>query len=329
MRRWLDVICAAALLAGCGGSPPIGRPSAMPQSRLIQSAMHGKSWMLPEGKREDLLYFSDRARNEVRVFSYPRAKSIGELSLPYTPWGLCSDRSGHVFVVTHDDNNHSFVYEYVHGGSQPISTLANPGRGIGCASDPTTGNLAVTSESDLESSDTGHIAVFQNATGVPTVYSDPNVVDFLLCTYDDSGNLFATGDGNTTIEELPASANQIVEVTINQYMRPVSIQWQNNYLIVSDGPPGARGPLPVYEITVSGSSGSVIWSTELSTKRDKNVDRQLIATEKRIIGFGPDGGSDNRIEYWAWPRGGEPTRTIKLLPNGEDLWGITLSAATH
>jgi hypothetical protein len=48
--RYALTSCAAALLAGCGGSqPPIGAPGAMPQtSALTMHAERGKSWM-PEG----------------------------------------------------------------------------------------------------------------------------------------------------------------------------------------------------------------------------------------------------------------------------------------
>src|ERR1700729_3013592 len=90
-RYALAIGAAAALLAGCGGSqPPIGAPGAMQQtSTLATRAAHGKSWMLPEAKSEDLLYIADPGSGGVIVYRYPRLKFVGMLTGPPAPLAEC------------------------------------------------------------------------------------------------------------------------------------------------------------------------------------------------------------------------------------------------
>ncbi|MGA8474385.1 MAG: hypothetical protein WB681_04900, partial [Candidatus Cybelea sp.] len=75
-------ICAAAMLAGCGGSqPPIGAPGAMPQTSAITThAAQGTSWMLPGASSQDLLYISSNDRGSVYVYSYPQGSLVGTLT---------------------------------------------------------------------------------------------------------------------------------------------------------------------------------------------------------------------------------------------------------
>ena len=72
-----------------------------------------------------------------------RGKLVGTFDVgfggSYGESGDCTDANGNVFI-SNDDN----VFEYAHGGTEPIATLDLPGsNAIGCSVDPTTGNLAV------------------------------------------------------------------------------------------------------------------------------------------------------------------------------------------
>lgn len=53
------------MFTGCGSQ--VAPTGGAPQSSAI--ATHGKSWMLPEAKRRDLLYVSDDALSDVDVYS--------------------------------------------------------------------------------------------------------------------------------------------------------------------------------------------------------------------------------------------------------------------
>ena len=175
MTRWslrryaFSISTTAAMLAGCGGSqPPIGAPDALSQSRAIAThAERGGSWMLPESKSRDLLYVSSANNGSVYVYSYPQLKLVGTLSSPNsTATGECVDKMGDVFITTTNEQQSSTIYEYKHGGTQPVAELSEPGSGTGCAIDPKTGNLAVANISDSSNPSNpyfGDVAVFANA----------------------------------------------------------------------------------------------------------------------------------------------------------------------
>jgi hypothetical protein len=150
---------AVAFLPGCGGSPPSGTPGAMPQSLAIaRHAEHGRSWMLPEAKRENLLYAVGGCAGTC-VLSYPDGNMVGSLGTR----GLadCSDGAGNVYISTPD----ATVVEYAHGGTAPTKTLDVPGTlALGCSVDPTTGNLAVI----FQGGSYIDVAVFTGAEGAPT-----------------------------------------------------------------------------------------------------------------------------------------------------------------
>ncbi len=116
----------------------MGAQDVVPQTRVAQGD-HARSWMLPEAKRDDLLYVSDFYG--VHVFSYPKLKPVGQLDAGSS--GMCSDRDGNVFF-THTEGNE--VTEYAHGGTQPVQTFYDDTVELSpedCSVDPTTNNLAI------------------------------------------------------------------------------------------------------------------------------------------------------------------------------------------
>ena len=122
-RYVLTLGAATALLAGCGESqPPIGALGAMPQSRAITTHLdRGKSWMLPEAKRESLLYVSTD-NSGVFVYAYPSGTLVGMLYEGITsPQGMCVDKKGDIFIANSIDSGD--IVEYAHGGSSPIAYL--------------------------------------------------------------------------------------------------------------------------------------------------------------------------------------------------------------
>lgn len=264
----------------------------------------------------------------VLVYKYPTVKHVGKLTIPYPPWGLCSDKNGNVFVVTRGDSTLSYVYKYTHGGSKPIATLSDPGEAIGCAVDPMTGNLAVTNFVSPGSPYHGDVAIFPNASGSPTTYSDPNVTYYFLCAYDNEGNLFATATGVRFIDELPAGSSSFLEILLNKPVHnPASIQRHGNDLIVTDATGADTGPLPVYTIQVSGSAGNVLSSTFLYSRGDHNVgNAQYFTGRHNIIGPGLYRKTPQLLEWWRYPNGGKAEQSLR--PRGEaDLFGVTVSAA--
>lgn len=173
---------AVALLAGCGGSQlPIGAAGpARPTPVAVARASAQRGWMLQRATSGDLVYASEKVSaygSAVYVYSYPGGELVGELTdFPsgYYPQGLCTDSSGDVFVTTNQNlksESQSNIYEYAHGGTSPLATLSDPGWALGCAVDPTTGDLAVANASTAGGG-SGDVAIYQNARGNPAVYGN-------------------------------------------------------------------------------------------------------------------------------------------------------------
>jgi hypothetical protein len=336
-------VYAAAMLAGCGGSqPPIGAPGALPQSRAIATqGAHGGSWMLPDAKSDDLLYvsLSDRESNgdEIYVFSYPKGKLVGGLSLPQDyPMGLCSDDKGDLFVTTYGDVNStadSYVYEFAHGGTQPIATLSDPGFGNDCAVDPTTGNLAVANWfGSLGSFDHGSVAIYQGAQGTATPYYDRNIYWYEWCVYDTNGNLYVDGSnegGGYPLAELPEGSSSFLSLTLNdESILPESLQWDSGDLVV-EGWQWAKHQATenVYQVQLSGSEGTVVETTTIATNTKAHKVRynpgQYILKGKTLIGAG---FNDPAVHLWRFPEGGLPIKSLRA-PKGFPAYGVAFSVA--
>ncbi|MGB8965280.1 MAG: hypothetical protein WCB99_06540 [Candidatus Cybelea sp.] len=324
-------ISVAAMLAGCGGSPPpIGAPGTMAQSHASSAAyaVHTKSWMAREAKSRALLYVSSDS-GEVLVFAYPGGKPVGMLTGFKDPEGLCSDNKGDVFVV---DSPAAQIVEYAHGGQSPIATLSDSGNHPnGCFIDPESGDLAVAGGSPIYT--TGNIAIYKNAQGPPTVYQS-TAVALNYCTYDGNGNVFAKGKSNGfdgVIAELPRGSSQLSFVSLDKSLgQGGAIQWDGRYLAVGNPRDSAHpygGPNAIYQVEVSGSSATVVNTIELSdgkgAKRNKNPGgAQFWIQERTIIApKGPAGG----IGLWKYPKGGKVSETIS---ESGTFVGVTVSLAS-
>jgi hypothetical protein len=263
------VCSTVAMLVGCAvGSQPTGVPTSNGAPvRLMQRAHNlspfafssardvspertepGASWMAPEAKREALLYVSNSWT--VTVYSYPKGKLVGKLKHFYRPLGECVDQAGDVFIA----DGSAQVFEYAHGGTKRIATLSMTGyEPVGCAVDPTTGNLAVTWNEGLSQ---GYVAIYPHGSGTPTLFSNGNML-FTFCGYDPAGNLYVDGQSSKENEflfaELPKGGSTIENITLNQgFENGGAVQWDGNYVAVGDDE-----AQKIYRFTVSGSSGTL------------------------------------------------------------------------
>jgi hypothetical protein len=320
-RYALSLGAAAALLLGCGGSqPPIGAPGPMPQSPAI--ATHderGTSWMLPEAQSDALLYVS--SATAVSVFSYPRGsleKSLNGLELPF---GACTDPQGHVYVV---DQKTQTIREYNHGGQRSIRKLTDsPNWPSSCAVDPTNGDLAVSGGVGHGFGTSSNIAIFKNAKGPPTVYVSQYFDACRYCTYDDSGNLFATTgqSGVGVLAELAAGSSVIRFITVSKpFGESAGVQWVRGTLVLADATETNAGPATFYQVKVSGTTGTVVNTFQLSIGSGmKNVHASGVGfwvQGNRIIysevGYSQGTYFPENIGYWDYPAGGMVKKTIKV-----------------
>jgi hypothetical protein len=316
---------SATLLAGCAvPSAQIGPQSSIKNSRpgaqaLLLAFLHRMerapihhdrrvSWMTPEAKKQSLLYLSDGGADEVRVYSYPGGKRAGALTQVQDPAGVCSDAAGDVWVV----NSASFtIAEYAHGATKSEATLSDVGAGnpLGCSVDPTTGNLAVT---NLGSAGIGgNLSIYTGAKGSAKKFQDSDLTYFYFCAYDDGGNLFVDGLNSSygfVLAELPAGSGKLQAISLNGTIDfPGGVAWDGSYVAVGDQYYQGEHTSAIYQLSVSGSAGTVEGTTTLTGTCD--VLQFAIATKTVVA---PDDCSSS-AGYYNYPAGGSPTKTVSGL----------------
>ena len=313
-RYVLAGFAVAAMLAGCGGSePPIGAPSAMPQSRVHTAS----------GSSGELIYVT--TSKAVIMLSYPQGNNVGSI-----PWStqfdrgyICSDpTSGNVFIPEGSGGSDSKIYEYAHGATSPMATLSLPAgytEPTGCAVDPTTGNLAV--NINYGPYNRGALLVYPGVQGAPVVYSDKQLTYFYYPAYDDSGNLFSTShgkEGGIRIAEIPAGQNQFTLIKFtNCTCVPSKMQWDGSYLTFED--PGQSGnALFIDQLAISGTTATLINSIQLLGGATNNLygfwiqDGSVFAMLKKILKKNNEG-----VGAWPYPSGGNRTSKFYGITKGE------------
>jgi len=324
-----SVFAAAAVLAGCGGSqPPTGTPGVMPQSRAITAhSERGASWMLPEVKKQNLLYIADPAAGGVIVYTYepPRYKFVGLLADAPAPLGECVDKAQHIFVNNSGGPNGSTVtFVYEHGRVDPIRILGDPGGvPISCSVDPATGNLAVSS-STSSATEPNELAVYAHAKGRPALIAAPDFSYIAFCAYDERGDLFADGLNarrhHFILEELPAESGTFVSIKVSKAISPAGgIQWDGQYLVVGDPYSDA-----LYRFKIKGHIAKEIDSIPLNGAT--TVDQFFITGNRIIDPSGSVGERSGWVDFYPYPAGGDPGRN---LPNFSTPYAVVISRAQN
>jgi hypothetical protein len=318
-------LCAAASAsAGCGSQPQSAASALLPfESSAPAHLARPQSRMPSRTKRERLLYVSDEFGN-VDFYSYPDGRYRGELHAG-SPRGLCSDKTGDVFVVDAEAEVDE-IDEYSYGGTSPINILYDFGYyPFGCSVDPTTGNVAVAGGTRTAA----NIAVYAKGQGSPKHYKDRRVTRFYYCAYDSQGNLFTEGDDshhNGMLEEIPKGGEALSIISVDRPLRggAVPVQFDGTYLAIGV-PKRRRGPTEVYQLKVSGATGTVVNTLKLydgGRPRGGAASRQFWIQGNTILA--PKAVS-NEIGLWPYPAGGSLRKLIKV-PNTRP-WGLTISVA--
>ena len=330
----LAVLCLAAMFAGCTGTvspPPL--PVAAPAAKGGLHVPAGKSWILPDAKKQDLIYVSDVIAQVVYIYTYHgRHKLVGEITGFFNAEGLCVDRAGDVYVTNDTSGGVHQITEYPHGSTTALRTLNDPdGRANGCSVDPVTGNLAVANfwgASDKE----GNVAVYPNASGSPAAYSNPNIYWYYYCGYDDSGNLFVDGETSGSIfglGELAKGGSTLNFISVNQTIYlPGGVQWDGKYLAVGDQVAVKNNfHSTVYQFAISGSQGTeanamtLLSGNQVAQFWIPRIPGHKKSYGKILLGASQDNGS---TPIWTYPSGGYPIQTI----SGETSpIGVTVSFA--
>jgi len=302
------IIAALALaLAGCAGA-------ASPLQSVNPGAVGDGSWMSTATGGRNLLYVSDEATNVVDVFTFPFGTPVGVLQQLHDPVGICSDKTGYVWVV----NAPNHVLKYAHGAQRPESTIedARAVRLQACSIDPTSGNLAVTDAGRPGLA--GYVVIYAGAKGSPKRFRSADLSDVFFCAYDDKGNLFVDGlDGTYAFRlmELPHGGQRLRPIKLDQSVGfPGAVAWDGKYLALGDRSyRGGHAPA-IYQISVSKTHGTVVGTTKLSGSCD------LLGFTIPKLGSGkgnPQGTRvvapdicNNAVRLYRYPAGGSPTKRL-------------------
>jgi hypothetical protein len=317
----LGILAAAGILAGCsgGGSSPLG-PSAMTQNgvtvthigKFTQYSYHGVmstaaimavprtpnaiiASLVPDKHKhkEKIGYVSNFYGEDVYGGVFPKGSSYDTLSGLSDPQGMCAETHRNKFWVTLTGS--AEISQYKIGDTTPLKTLSTssvPGEVVGCSQDPTTGNLAGGMIG------AGDVAIFTDATGTPESVSDGLDSTFFV-GYDNKGNLFADGDGNSAVElvELPKGSSSFHRVNLpNTIGFPGNVEWDGTYITVND-----QLGFAVYRYSVSGSTATLAGTVSYSGAED--CDQDWIFKGKL---FCPN--IENALVY-KYPAGGSPIDT--------------------
>lgn len=299
-------LAAAALLTGCNAGGSQNLPAANGAPAMARSNAHpdrGRSWMARGAATGDLLYVADAQTYDVYVYSYPKGKLVGTLTGLNDPTGVCSDKTGDVWVANEGASN---LVEYTHGGTSPIATLNDPGQEPrSCSVNLRTGKLAVTNIFTTSFTQ-GSVAIYAHAQGSPKIYSDPNLYEANYLGYDDHGNLFVDGFNPSfafAFAELPARASALKDIALSQSIGFAGgVQWDGKYVAVGD-----QDTNTIYQ--VAGASGTVVGSTPLTGGDDVE---QFYKLGRKVVGPNAAAGT---VGFWNYPAGGSPTKTITGLTN--------------
>jgi hypothetical protein len=308
-RYILHVSVGSALLGGCGGTQPPLAGSQTPPNNATKLARF----------RGDLLYVVNG--QAVEFLTFPGGKRIGRISGIGRPLNVCSDTSGNLWFTSQFHTHEYRLYEFTHGGTQPVATIDVPKSktATACAVNPINGDLAVLN-SFYGSGDRGSVLIWTGARGVPKEY--PVFFEPTACDYDEHGNLLAAGWADSDgyfFGELKSGAGKVTEISVKPRTFFVGgVRWDGRYFAVAVQQ--RRGSL-IYRLNVSGSTGKVVEiihpkplpsQTWFGVKGDT-----MIATERTHSG--------RTLGIWRYPTSSMPRNSFPSLP---DRLGLAVSVGS-
>jgi hypothetical protein len=312
MRGAIGWCAAAAALVGCGGLPA---QVALPGSASSGTAPLSFSRFSAQAT-QSLLYVSNVTNDTVTVYDYPSGKRTQTLHSSKWPEGECTDTAGNIWIA---DDGSSRLVEYAHGGTKPIATVQDPGNyPYGCSVDAKTGNLAVTNVATTYGEPVGSLSIYQGAKGAPKTYFSGKFYRYYYCGYDPNGNLFVDGINRSSafeFAELPSGKSRLTSISLNQSVgSPGDVEWDGNHVAIGDASAST-----IYQVSVSGSSGTVVGTTTLAN--GGNAGQFFIDGNQVIAGVT---GTPNKFGLWKYPAGGSPTTVLKLS-HVDGPYGVAVS----
>lgn len=354
VSRALSFAATCALLPACSAAPFAGGTSAVWGAERVRAPIAesnslglvparrpnaGRSWMLPDARKQWLLYVSDGSSGTIDVYNYrvQAGKLYGQITGLSFPYGQCVDGSGNVYVV---DNSTAKVYEFAHGATTPIVTATDEyGYPIGCAVDPTTGNVAVANFNG-SSSGPGGIDVFAGGlSGTQTNYAGASLFRLWPPGYDMRGNLFVQAvdsAGSNELAELPEGSSSFTMLTGLSVGFPGAVGWDGHYLTATDQNYQNAYTTMIYRITVSGSAVTIVRSTHLTDDCYPGAN-WMVAVQPFVTGTtgklnavaAGNLNCTNRQDFFNYTNGGNPKRVLPSTMAPIAPYGQSVSPPSH
>jgi hypothetical protein len=289
-----------------------------------------KSWITPNLHKKGLIYASDYELGSVDIYDYAKpTKVVGQITGFDYPYGQCVDKAGDVYVV---DLGTASIYEYSHGSINYFNFATdNYGYPIGCAVDPTTGNVAVANFEGY-SYTTGGIVVFKGGlSGTQKYYTQASLYFAWPPGYDHNGNLFVEGydatQSYTAFGELPHGGNNLQILAGVSIGYPAGVQGYGSTILAADQSYNGTLTTAVYTVSASGSTATVTHTSVLTDDCFGSTNEMDSAQPFTHNGKVLAGNSlcVDRFGYWNLAYGGNPMKTIPAIIAPYDAYGESVS----
>ena len=300
---------AAAAIAGIALAGCAYGAGATGAVRLTAPA----GWASPEA-RTQLLFVSDAGTADVYMYEIPSLKVAGTITGFTQPQGECANTKGDVWIA---DVGAQTTYEVSHEGRLVNMLADSSAYPEGCAWDPASGKLAVTSLFGKNGS-RGKVLVYPSGSKVPTAYVNPHQYYYNFAGYDGAGNLFFDGrnaGGAFMLSELPKGAESVATLKVSggKIYFPGMVEWDggSGQLLVGDQDCGNEHAACIYRLTIVENGANIVGSTKLQNSAGGQVCDLVQGVEANGRIWGSDnefcGHSASTTDAWAYPGGGRPT----------------------
>jgi hypothetical protein len=282
---------------------------------------HRRSWISPDIQRAHKLLFVSDAIGVVWIYKMPSLEIKGILTGFQAINGVCSDGKGSVWVAM---SGFEQMWKLAHDGTIVSILQDTIGTPIGCAVDPTTGNLAVSNVRNNNPPPIGgSLLVYPRAAGVPTEYWCLSCLEsYGFVGYDTSGNLFVDGKNASNgfaLAELPAGSNatdqlKALNIEGGTLYGTGMVEWDAavHYLVIGDQLCDNKHATCVYRAKIVGSTAKITGRTILLDSKGNPICDMIQGTldGNTIVGSDNDNGfcgHPSGTDLWPFPAGGPAT----------------------
>jgi hypothetical protein len=321
-------LAAAALLAACSGVGNTQSSGYNPSSGVSYPGLaglvapnvrpdHHKSWVSGDVKKAPrLLFISDINTDDVYIFTMPAMKLQGTLTGFDGPQGMCSDRSGNIWV----NNTKSAVIQQYSRNGKLLKTIDDSGYyPIGCAVNKKNGDLAVTNIRTT-SGEPGNVTVYSNGSD-PRTLANPDQTEYYFPAYDTKGNLYVNGRGGSSngimISECRSGSTSCSTLTVSGVTLnvPGGLNWNKatGDLVVDDPKCNNVWGSCLYSMSISGATATLARTTSLHDALGGgcDVDQGVFAPKDKYFAGGciAQGSDPAAVARWKFPAGSNPTHS--------------------